>query len=249
MKALITGATSGIGRDMARYLATKKIDLILIGRNINSLKSLKDELKTNIKIYKIDLVNKNDLKKIVNIIYKENIDILINNAGFGFCDYFDNYNIKKDIDMINTNIEAFHIIFKETLNIMRNKNNCYILNVASFAGFVPGPLMATYYATKSYVLRLSEAVYYEEKKKNSNVSISILCPGPTKTNFNNIANVKFNIESLESEYVAKYAINKMFNKKFIIIPGFKMKIAKVILKIIPEKILLFVFYKIHTITK
>ena len=249
MKALITGATSGIGRDIARYLASKKIELILVGRNTNSLNSLKKELMTKVSTYQIDLNNDIDINKLLNIIKSESIDILINGAGFGYCDYFSHYNYAKDVDMINTNMKAFHIIFKETLSMMEKKNAGYILNIASFAGFVPGPMMATYYATKSYVLRLSEAVAYEEKKKNSNVSISILCPGPVKTNFESVANVNFHMKALESEYVAKYAIDKMFKKKLVIIPGVRMKISKLLLKIVPKRIQLFIFYRMQSVRK
>lgn len=239
MKALITGASSGIGRDMAKYLDNMNYDLMLVGRNINSLNSLKKELKNKCTIIKCDLSIENDIQKVCNIIKKEKIDILINNAGFGDCDYFTKSNLDKEIKMIDTNIKAMHIIFKETLKMMDEKNNGYILNTSSFSAFSPGPLMATYYATKAYVLRISEAVYYEEKMKNKNVHISVLCPSPIKTNFENIANVDFKIKKFESKYVAKYAINKMFKNKLVIIPGLSMKIFRIIINIIPNKILMF----------
>ena len=98
--------------------------------------------------------------------------------------------------------------------------------MASIAGFMPGPLMATYYATKSYIVRLTEAIRIELEKRNSNVSISVLCPGPVNTEFNRVANVKFAVKALSSEYVAKYAVDKMFQKKLVIIPSFKIKAVK-----------------------
>lgn len=97
--------------------------------------------------------------------------------------------------------------------------------------------MATYYATKNYVVRLSEAIREELKKQKSDVKISILCPGPVKTNFNNVANVKFELNSLTSEYVAKYAVNKMLKNKFYIVPGITIKIVKILSKITPTTIL------------
>ena len=109
---------------------------------------------------------------------------------------------------------------------MEEKNHGYILNVASSAAFQPGPLMATYYASKSYVTRLTVAIYEELRRKKSKVHISCLCPGPVKTNFNNVANVKFAMKGLDRDYVAKYAIDKMLKKnKLLIIPGVKMKLA------------------------
>ena len=114
-----------------------------------------------------------------------------------------------------------------------------ILNVASIAGFMPGPYMSTYYATKNYVVSLSLAIYEELKKDNSNVKISVFCPGPVNTNFNNVANVKFNIGSISSDYAAKVAINGMFKSKLIIIP-FNMKFNYILSKICPTKMVLFV---------
>lgn len=96
--------------------------------------------------------------------------------------------------------------------------------------------MATYYASKNYVVRLSEAIREELKKQKSNVKISVLCPGPVKTNFNSVANVKFELHSLTSEYVAKYAVNKLLKNKFYIVPGFTIKLAKFMSKITPTPI-------------
>lgn len=144
--------------------------------------------------------------------------------------------------MINTNITAMHILTKLFLKDMIKKDKGYILNVASIAGFMPGPLMATYYSTKAYIVRLTQSIYTELKKKKSNVSISVLCPGPVATNFNSVAGVKFNLKSLPSEYVAKYAIEKMFKHKLIILPGVKIKIARFLAKICPEKLVARVCY-------
>ena len=108
---------------------------------------------------------------------------------------------------------------------MKKRDSGYILNVASLAAFMPGPLMTTYYATKSYVFRLTTAIYEELRRDKSNVVISCLCPGPVETNFNNVADVTFSVKGMDSKFVAKYAIDNMFKKKLIIIPGTKMKMA------------------------
>ncbi len=174
MKALITGASSGIGRDMARELAQKGYDLVLVARDLEKLNEVKNELKTNVEIVTMDISEVENCKKIYEK-YKD-IDILINNAGFGDYGYFTKTNLEKEISMINTNIVAYHTLTKLYLKDMKQKNSGKILNVASIAGFMPGPLMATYYATKNYVVRLSEAIREELKKEKSKVQISlILC--------------------------------------------------------------------------
>ena len=139
--------------------------------------------------------------------------------------------------MIETNITALHILTKLYLKDMVEKDKGHIMNVASIAGFMPGPLMATYYASKNYVVSLTRAIDKELKKKKSNVKLSLLCPGPVNTNFNNVANVKFKAKGLSSEYVAKYAIDKMLKNKFMIIPGFWIKCTKFFTKIIPTSII------------
>lgn len=245
MKILITGASSGIGLDMARYLATQKHELILVARDKERLEEVQQQLKTKVTIIVADLSNEQKVKELYVLLKKENIDVLINNAGFGACGYFTESDLNNELDMINTNIKAVHILTKSFLKDMEKRDSGYILNVASSAAFQPGPLMSTYYATKSYVYQLTAGIYYEQKKKKSNVTISVLCPGPTATNFLKDANVKFAIKPLSSEFVAKYAIDKMFAKKMLIIPGFKMKCAKFLGRFAPDKLLLKIIYRIQ----
>ena len=224
MKVLITGASSGIGRSFAHILSKKYDEMILVGRDKIKLNKLKCELSsdTNIKIVLTDISNVDNCIKL----YEENkdIDLLINNAGFGDCGLFDETDLHKDLNMINTNIVGLHILTKLYLGEMKKRDSGHILNVASIAGFMPGPLMATYYATKNYVVRLSEAIREELKREKSNVKISVLCPGPVNTNFNKTANVKFSLKGMESNDVAKYAIKHL--NRFYIISGFGIKITK-----------------------
>lgn len=245
MKALITGASSGMGLDMARYLATKKYELILVARNKEKLEEIQKQLKTKVTIIVADLSNEQKVKELYVLLARENIDILINNAGFGDLGYFTDTDLNKELKMINTNVNAVHILTKSFLKDMEKRNSGYILNVASSAAFQPGPLMATYYATKSYVYQLTAAIYYEEKKKKKNVHISVLCPGPVDTNFNNVAGVKFSVKPLSSSYVAKYAIDSMFKNKMLILPGFKMKCAKFFSRFASDKLLLKIIYQIQ----
>ena len=245
MKALITGASSGIGLDMAKYLSTKKCELILVARDKEKLEKIQESLPTKVTIIVADLSNEQKVKELYILTKKDNIDILINNAGFGVFGDFTETDLNKEIEMIDTNIKAVHLLTKAFLKDMEKNDSGYILNVASSAAFQPGPLMATYYATKSYIYQLTSAIYYEQKKKKSNVHVSVLCPGPVATNFNNIAGVKFGVKPLKSSYVAKYAIDKMFQNKMLIIPGFTMKISKFIGRFIPDKLMLKITYKIQ----
>ena len=243
MKALITGASSGMGRDMAKILSQKGYDLILVARDEKKLEEVKKQLKTETKIVVMDISKEENCKKI----YEENkdIDILINNAGFGDCGHFEETSLDKDIQMIHTNIIAYHILTKLYLKEMIKKDSGKILNVASIAGFMPGPLMTTYYSTKNYVVRFSESIREELRRKKSKVQISILCPGPVDTNFNKVADVEFALKGLSSEYVAKYAINKFFKGKFYIVPGWKIKLARFGAKLAPASFVANISYNMQ----
>lgn len=245
MKALITGASSGIGLEMAKYLASKKYELILVARDKEKLEQIQESLPTKVTIIVADLAIEQKVKELYVLTKREEIDILINNAGFGTFGSFVDTDLNKELEMINTNIKAVHILTKAFLKDMDKKNYGYILNVASSAAFEPGPLMQTYYATKSYVYRLTEALNYEEKRRGKKVHISVLCPGPVATNFNNVAGVEFGVKPLSSSYVAKYAIDKMLKNKMLIIPGFKMKCAKFFTRFLSEKALLRITYRIQ----
>ena len=268
MKALITGASSGIGKDMAKILNQKGDNLVLVARDIEKLEQTKKELEKSvqneptIENSKIEKAYKNskkatnkieiiqmDLSEEQNCIELANkvkdVDILINNAGFGDCGKFSETDLNKDISMIKTNVIAYHILTKLYLKEMKKKNSGKILNVASIAGFMPGPLMATYYATKNYIVRLSEAIREELKKEKSKVQISILCPGPVATNFNKVANVKFSLREANSMQVAKYAIKKLEKGKFYIVPGIDVKLARFGAKIAPSNFVAKITYKVQ----
>ena len=268
MKVLITGASSGIGKDMAKILNQKGYNLVLVARDIEKLEQTKKDLEKSvqneqtIENNKIEKAYKNskkvtnkieiiqmDLSEEQNCIELANkvkdVDILINNAGFGDCGKFSETDLNKDISMIKTNVIAYHILTKLYLKEMKKKNSGKILNVASIAGFMPGPLMATYYATKNYIVRLSEAIREELKKEKSKVQISILCPGPVETNFNKVANVKFNLREANSMQVAKYAIKKLEKGKFYIVPRIDVKLARFGAKIAPSNFVAKITYKVQ----
>lgn len=251
MWALITGASSGIGRDMARYLAKLGYNLVITSskRSKDSLKSLAIELskKVQIKAVLLDLSKDNSSFKLYNYCKNNHIDIdvLINNAGFGVFGKFDTTSLERELELINVNIKALHVLTKLFLKDFKFKDSGYILNVSSSAGFMTGPLLSSYYASKNYVLRLSLALKEELRRDKSNVKISVLCPGPVDTNFNNTAGVSFSIKPLTSGYVSKYAIDKMFKGECIIIPSLTMKLGIFATRFIPYEILSMITYNIQ----
>ena len=243
-KALVTGASSGIGRDIALYLDSLGYKLILIGRNIEALEDVQSSCKSA-KIIICDLSKLEEVYQLYNQVKKENITLLVNNAGFGLFGDFNKTDIDIELEMINVNIIAVHLLTKLFLKDFIKKDKGRILNVASSAGFLPGPRMSTYYGTKNYVLKISLAIYEELRKKKSNVKINCLCPGPVVTNFQKRAGVSFTPKNLSSEYVAKYAVDKMLKDKLIIIPSFRMKLNLFVLRFIPTKILLKIVYNVQ----
>lgn len=245
MKALITGASSGIGRDMAIILSQKGYDLILVARRLERLEELEKTLSTKVQTICLDLSKEESCFYLYEQVKNQSVDILINNAGFGIFGTFDEININKELEMINTNIKAVHILTKLFLKDFKTRNSGYILNVSSSAAFLPGPLLSSYYASKAYVLRLTQAIYEELRRTGSEVYIGSLCPGPVKTEFDTTANVKFSVKGLTSWYVANYAIQQMFKRKVTIVPGITMKFVRVFQKFVPEKLLLKITYNLQ----
>ncbi len=233
MKALITGASSGIGKDMARYLSSLGYDLILVARRYDRLEKLQEELKTKVEIIPLDLAVSENCFKLYEQVKKQDIDILINNAGFGLFGMFVKTDLNRELEMIDVNVKCVHILTKLFLQDFVKKDKGYILNVASIAGFLAGPRLNTYYATKNYVLKLTMALKEELKHENSHVVISALCPGPVATEFNKVAKGKFSLKEMSSAKVAKIGIDKMFQKKLIIIPGFVNKLGVFFTRFVP----------------
>ena len=189
MKALITGASSGIGREIAKYLASLGYDLIVAARSTDKLYELRDEIKNvDVRVITIDLSREQDSYDLYEHLKEEKIDFLVNNAGFGAYGKFNDVVLDTEIKLIHTNIVAVHVLTKLFLKDMISRNSGHILNVGSSAGFLPGPTFAGYYASKNYVVRLTEAIHEELRRDKVNVGISVLCPGPVKTNFNDVAN-------------------------------------------------------------
>lgn len=239
MKILITGASSGMGFSMASYLASLGHDLYVVARDKKKLDNKYKGFKTKVVALGFDLSISDNCYKLYNKVKRDNIDILINNAGFGDSGNFSETSLNKELNMIDVNVRAYHILTKLFLRDFIKRNYGRILNVASMAGFMPGPYMSCYYATKAYILNLSLGIAEELRRDGSNVKISIFCPRPVETNFEKVAKVKFNILKISSDYAARYAIDNMFQNKLLIIPP-NMKLNHMLVKIAPIKVTMLV---------
>ncbi|MBQ9468313.1 MAG: SDR family oxidoreductase [Clostridia bacterium] len=239
MKALITGASSGIGRALAVLLAKDGYDLVLVGRNAGRLDAAREETLAagahGVTVVPLDLSVRENCIALHDA--HPDVDLLVNNAGFGDIGFFDETPLEKELSMIDTNVAAMHVLFKLYLGTMVRRDRGQILNVASIAGFMPGPLMATYYATKSYVVRLSEGVRKELKEKGAHVKISILCPGPVDTGFKDTAGIRFNFHGVDVDAVARYAYKKVKKGKFYVVPTVPVRLSRFFLKILPSPLI------------
>ena len=238
--ALVTGASSGIGYEMSRVLSHLGYELILVARREDRLLELQKVLETHSEIVLCDLSKEDECKELYKKVKEKDISVLINNAGFGLCGNFTETDLNKELSMINVNIKAVHILTKLFLKDFVKKDDGYILNVASSAGLMAGgPLMATYYATKAYVVNLTRAVNTELADMGSNVYVGALCPGPVDTEFSEVADVKFEMKGISKKYCAKYALYNMFeNRKMIIVPSAEMKLSVCASRFMPTRPLL-----------
>lgn len=238
--ALVTGASSGIGFEMSRILSHLGYELILVARRQDRLLELQKLLETHSEIITCDLSKEDECKELYKRVKAKDISVLINNAGFGLCGNFTDTDLDRELNMIDVNIKAVHILTKLFLKDFVKKDDGYILNVASSAGLMAGgPLMATYYATKSYIVNLTRAINTELADAGSNVYIGALCPGPVNTEFNDVAGVKFGMKGIDKKYCAKYALFNMFeNRKMIIVPSASMKLSACASRFIPTRPLL-----------
>jgi len=252
--ALITGASSGIGRELAKIHASKGDDLVLVARTISKLEELKTflEEKYQVKVLPIehDLALVDSAREVYDEIKNHNIqiDFLINNAGLGDHGKFYETDWSKDLNMLNLNIITLTQFCKLFIPEMLAQGNGKIMNVASTAAFQPGPIMAIYYATKAYVLHFSEAINNELKDRN--VTVTALCPGPTKSGFQSQADIEDiklvqNSKLVSSREVAKYGYRSMMKDKAVAIHGFLNKIMAMMVRFIPRNLVVKMVRSIH----
>ena len=244
MKALITGGSSGIGLSFAKALSKMGYDIILVARDEKKLKEAKNIIGNHTETIAMDISIEKNCKKLYEQLKDDDINILVNSAGFGLHGKFLEDDLDMQMRMIDLNIKATQILTKLFLQKMKEENKGYILNIASTAAFSPGPLMASYFATKAYILRLTEAISEEIRHENSNVYVGCLCPGPVDTHFNDTLGVKFS-KAQNSDKLAHYALKKMFQRKTVIIPTVNHKMNAFFNKFVPLKILLNANYNVQ----
>lgn len=238
MTALVTGASSGIGRDIARKLVKKGFRVIITGRNRQALEELRDELgHKSVRIIVADLSFEQECYRLYEECKKYDVDVLINNAGFGVYGMLTETSLEREVEMIKVNITAMHILLKLFLCDFTEKNRGYILNVASVAGFMAGPYMAAYYAGKNYVVRLTQAVREELRREKSRVYVGALCPGPVMTGFNGTAGVSYDLGGISSDYTAECAVRGLEKRKAFIIPSLPIKAIAYGSRLVPQELL------------
>ena len=245
MKALITGATSGIGKAIAQEMSRRGISLILTGRNEEALLCMQETLPVHTEIIALDLGENQAPFTLYEFCWDKHVDILVHNAGFGVFGKFSETALQEELELLQVNVRALHILTKLFLRDFKKRNFGKILNVASSAGFLTGPLFSSYYASKNYVVRLSLAIAEELRREKSRVTISILCPGPVDTGFNDRAGVQFRVKALTPEAVAKEAVFGLLTGKLLIIPGLMMRVGVAASKLVPEKLLSRILYHVQ----
>ena len=252
---LITGASSGIGYEFAKIYAKKGYNLVITARRKNNLDRIKQELESFdtaicVDIIVLDLSKQNSAKELYEVVKQRGIliDTLLNNAGFGVYGNFIETDIEKEIDMIELNIKSLVVLTKLFLKDMVSRNNGTIINVASTAAFQPGPLMSVYYASKSFVLSFTEAIRNEVR--DTNVNISVLCPGPTDTEFEKSASLEESslftkLKVMKPEKVAIIGYKGINRNKSVIIPGILNNILITFNKIIPRALVINIVRKLQ----
>lgn len=241
--ALITGASSGIGREFAIQLARKDYNLIVVARREKLLQALKRELSNvTVTTFPKDLTEENAVEDLFKFLSEQYIavSVLINNAGFGDYDRFDKADIGKLQNMIDLNIKVLTDLSYYFGQQMIRRQSGYILNVASTAAFQPGPNMAVYFATKSYVLSFSEAIANEWKDEG--VVVSALCPGPTDSEFFDHAKMQGSkmmksIKIPTSKEVAEFGLEQLFKKNTVAVHGFMNKLLVFIGRFAPRNVI------------
>jgi short-subunit dehydrogenase len=242
--ALVTGASGGIGEELARILARHGHDLVLVARSADKLAALAERLELDhgilVRVIAKDLARPEAAAELHEALAAEGlaVDVLVNNAGLGLLGKFAEIGIEGDVEMLRLNIEAPTLLTRLLLPSMLERGSGRILNLASTAGFQPGPLMAVYYATKAYVLSFSEALANEVA--GTGVTVTALCPGPTETGFSSRAGSEqsrlFKGPTMDARTVAEIGYAALMAGKPVVIPGLRNRILAFSVRLAPRRV-------------
>ncbi|HEX6314618.1 MAG TPA: SDR family oxidoreductase [Gemmatimonadaceae bacterium] len=238
--AVITGASSGIGEEFARQLASRGYDLVLVARRSDRLETLAGKLRDVHQVecaaFEADLANRADRDRLCDALAadKQRIALLVNNAGFGTHGFFHETDLDRELELIDVNCAAPVHLTKRILPWMLALRRGYIMNVASLSAFTPGPIMAMYFASKAFLLSFSEALW--EECRDTGVTVTALCPGPVRTEFQRTAGLSPKARSsgtapVPVERVVDDALRAMFNGRRVVIPGYQARIAAMLSRI------------------
>lgn len=231
MYALVSGASAGIGKEIAKYLALLGYDLILTARSEDKLEKLRGSImkcfpERNVLVITADLAKREECFRLHEEacakVGKENIDFVVNNAGMGVYGLFLETDLDKELQLIDLNVASVHILSKLFLRDMSENGHGVLMNVGSCAGFMSGPTFSSYYASKNYVVRLTEAIHEELRRAKSPVKVSCLCPGPTDTAFNKNSGVAVSGKQIPAAQAAREGVDGALKGRMIVIPGKKM---------------------------
>ena len=237
--AVITGASAGIGAEFARQLSAHGYNLMLVARRGERMRELAAQLPTECEIFPADLSRPEECERLVQALQGRTVDLFINNAGFGDAGDFLETDMEKELSMLDVNVRALHILTKRMVQKMQRQGGGALLNVGSSAGLLPaGPHMATYYATKSYVVSLTSAVAAELQAAHSPVYVGCLCPGPVDTEFNDRAGVVFALRGITPEFCVQEAMHGMMHRRTIIVPSAFMRACTTAQKLLPASLLM-----------
>lgn len=241
MKAVITGAGRGIGREIAIILSEMGYDVVLVSRSFDELYSLSSDVKTKSYVEAIDLSLPENATEIFS--RHSDAEVIVNCAGVGVFGEFDKTDLSRELQMINLNVTALHVLTKLYYKEFIKRGKGYILNVSSSAAFFVGPLYSSYYATKAYVHRLTRAISFESRKNKYGVNVTLFCPGPVNTTFGMSDKIKSGLGAVLPKIAAERAIDALFKGREVAYSDFKTRLLVYMSKLIPEWILTKIVYK------
>jgi short-subunit dehydrogenase len=252
--AVVTGASSGIGEEFARQLASRGYDLVLVARRVDRLTDLSERIRKTHEVecvaFGADLANPEARDHLCMALApeKERIEVLVNNAGFGTHGFFRETDLERELEMIDVNCATPVHLTKRLLPWMLTRKRGFIVNVASLSAFTPGPVMAMYFATKAFLLSFSEALW--EECRDTGIIVTALCPGPVKTEFQGTAGLSPKARSsgtapVAVEQVVLDAIEGMLAGKRVVIPGYQAKLAAMMSRYSPREKMLRTVRKIQ----